>query len=245
MKQEIIQIVVYFELLYQYIRERFNRIFFLIKIKGMKIEIWSDIACPFCYMGKRKFDLALAQFSGKADVEIEWKSFLLNPELVSNPSVSIFQYLAEIKGFPEEQARQMMAQITESGNAIGLDYQFEKVVLANTMKAHQLLHEARIQGFQHEMEERLFEAHFVEGKNIDDVNMLVELAFEVGLNTTALDVKILSGQYTTEIEADIQLAQQFGVRGVPFFVFDRKYAVSGAQEVDTFLATMKKVGEEC
>lgn len=239
MKQEIIQIVVYFEALYQYIRERFNRIFFLIKIKGMKIEIWSDIACPFCYMGKRKFDLAMAQFEGRADVEIEWKSFLLNPELVSNPSVSIFQYLAEIKGFPEEQARQMMAQITESGNAIGLDYHFDKVVLANTMKAHQLLHEARIQGFQHEMEERLFEAHFVEGKNIDDVNMLVELASEVGLNTTALDVKILSGQYTTEIEADIHLAQQFGVRGVPFFVFDRKYAVSGAQEMETFLKTME------
>ena len=93
------------------------------------------------------------------------------------------------------------------------------------------------------MEERLFEAHFVEGKNIDDVNILVELASEVGLNTMALDVKILSGQYTTEIEADIHLAQQFGVRGVPFFVFDRKYAVSGAQEVETFLSTMKKVEE--
>ena len=89
------------------------------------------------------------------------------------------------------------------------------------------------------MEERLFEAHFVEGKNIDDVNVLLELASEVGLKTTALDVKILSGQYTTEIEADIQLAQQFGVRGVPFFVFDRKYAVSGAQEMETFLKTME------
>ena len=210
----------------------------------MKIEIWSDIACPFCYMGKRKFDKALAQFEGKVDVEIEWKSFLLNPELVSNPSVSIFQYLAEIKGFPEEQARQMMAQITESGNAIGLDYHFDQVVLANTMKAHQLLHEARIQGFQHEMEELLFEAHFVEGKNIDDVNMLVDLASEVGLDITALDVKILTGAYSKEIDSDINLAQQFGVRGVPFFVFDRKYAVSGAQEVGTFLKTMEQVQSE-
>jgi predicted DsbA family dithiol-disulfide isomerase len=112
------------------------------------------------------------------------------------------------------------------------------------MKAHQLLHEARIQGFQHAMEERLFEAHFVEGKNIDDVNILMKLAAEVGLNTTALDVKILSGQYTAEVDADIHLAQQFGVRGVPFFVFDRKYAVSGAQEVETFLATMNQVVEE-
>jgi predicted DsbA family dithiol-disulfide isomerase len=91
------------------------------------------------------------------------------------------------------------------------------------------------------MEERLFEAHFVEGKNIDDVNILVNLASEVGMNTTALDVKILSGQFTTELEADIELAQQFGVRGVPFFVFDRKYAVSGAQEPETFLKTMEQV----
>jgi predicted DsbA family dithiol-disulfide isomerase len=207
----------------------------------MKIEIWSDIACPFCYMGKRKFDIALAQFEGREGVQIEWKSFLLNPELKTDPNRSIFQYLSEIKGFPEEQARQMMTQITESGSAIGLDYQFDQVVLANTVKAHQLLHEARIQGFQHEMEERLFEAHFVEGKNIDDVNILVNLASEVGMNITALDVKILSGQYTTELEADIELAQQFGVRGVPFFVFDRKYAVSGAQEPETFLKTMEQV----
>lgn len=207
----------------------------------MKIEIWSDIACPFCYMGKRKFDMALAQFEGREDVQIEWKSFLLNPEIKTDPNRSIFQYLSEIKGFPEGQARQMMNQITDSGSAIGLDYNFDQVVLANTIKAHQLLHEARIQGFQHEMEERLFEAHFVEGKNIDDVNILVNLASEVGMNTTALDVKILSGQYTTELEADIELAQQFGVRGVPFFVFDRKYAVSGAQEPETFLNTMEQV----
>lgn len=210
----------------------------------MKIEIWSDIACPFCYLGKRKFDLALAQFSGKADVEIEWKTFLLNPDLTSDPSVSIFQYLWEKKGFPEEQARQMMAHITESGNAVGLDYHFDKVILANTMKAHQLLHEAREQGFQHQMEERLFEAHFVEGKNIDDVNMLVDLASEVGLDTTALNIKILTGEYSQQIDSDVNLAQQFGVKGVPFFVFDRKYAVSGAQEMETFLTTLNQVEEE-
>ena len=206
----------------------------------MKIEIWSDIACPFCYMGKRKFDRALVQFSGKEDVQIEWKTFLLDPELKTDPSVSIFQYLSEIKGFPEEQAQQMMSQIMESGRAIGLDYHFDKVVLANTTKAHQLLHEARIQGFQHELEERLFEAYFVEGKNIDDVNMLIDLAREVGLDTSALDVKILSGHYTTDMEADINLGQRFGIGGVPFFVFDRKYALSGAQEVESFLETFNK-----
>jgi predicted DsbA family dithiol-disulfide isomerase len=210
----------------------------------MKIEIWSDIACPYCYMGKRKFDIALTQFSGRADVEIEWKSFLLNPDLLTDSSTSIFQYLAEKKGFPKEQAQQMMSQITESGQAIGLHYHFDQVVVANTIKAHQLLYEARVQGFQHEMEERLFEAYFVEGKNMDDVNILVELASEVGLNITALDVKILSGQYAIEIEADINLAQQFGVRGVPFFIFDRKYAVSGAQEPNTFLKTMEQVLSE-
>lgn len=210
----------------------------------MKIEIWSDIACPFCYLGKRKFDLALAQFSGKADVEIEWKSFLLNPDLTSDPSVSIFQYLSEKKGFPEEQARQMMSQITESGSAVGLEYHFNEVILANTLKAHQLLHESRVQGLQHEMEERLFEAHFVEGKNIDDVNILLELASEIGMDNTALDVKILTGQYSNEIQSDLDLAQQFGVRGVPFFVFDRTYAISGAQEPASFLKTMEQVQNE-
>ncbi|MFM6934750.1 MAG: DsbA family protein [Flavobacteriales bacterium] len=207
----------------------------------MKIEIWSDIACPFCYMGKRKFDIALAQFSGKESVEIEWKSFLLNPDLETDPSVSIFQYLSEIKGIPMEQAKQMNAHITEVGKAIGLDYHFDQVILANTMKAHQLLHEARVQGLQHQMEERLFEANFVEGQNIDDVNVLISLATEVGMVTTALDVKILTGAYSHEIQEDLQLAQQFGVRGVPFFVFDRKYAVSGAQEPETFLKTLEAI----
>lgn len=212
--------------------------------RNMKIEIWSDIACPFCYMGKRKFDLALAQFEGREEVEIEWKSFLLNPSLKTDPSISIFQYLSEIKGFPEEQARQMNAQITEAGKEVGLDYQFDQVVLANTMKAHRLLHEARAQGLQHEMEERLFEANFVEGKNIDDVNVLQDLAADIGMNTTALDVHLLSSTYDSAIQNDLDLAQQFGVRGVPFFVFDRKYAVSGAQSPETFLKTMEQLAQE-
>lgn len=210
----------------------------------MKIEIWSDIACPFCYMGKRKFDLALAQFEGRDQVEIEWKTFVLNPSLETDPSISIFQYLAEVKGFPEEQARQINAQITESGKVVGLDYHFDRVVLANTMKAHGLLHEAKAQGLQHEMEERLFEANFVEGKNIDDIHELISLATEVGLDTTNLDVKMLTGAYTKEIQEDLKLAEQFGVRGVPFFVFDRKYAVSGAQEPETFLNTMNQLVDE-
>jgi predicted DsbA family dithiol-disulfide isomerase len=207
----------------------------------MKIEIWSDVACPFCYMGKRKFDVALEQFKGKENVEIEWKSFLLNPEVETNPNTSIFQYLSDVKGFSKEQAAQMGAQITAAGKEIGLEYHFDQIILANTLKAHQLLHEARVQGRQHEMEERLFEAHFVEGKNIDDVNILMELAEQVKLNTTGLDVKLLTGAHSDAIEKDIELAQQFGVRGVPFFVFDRKYAVSGAQEPETFLKTMDTV----
>ena len=207
----------------------------------MKIEIWSDVACPFCYMGKRKFDLALAQFEGRDDVHIEWKTFLLNPEMKTDPSKSIFQYLAEIKGFPEEQARQMNAQISEAGKEVGLDYQFEQVILANTLKAHRLLHEAKGQGCQHAMEERLFEANFVEGKNIDDVHVLLALAQDLGMRTVGLDVTLLSDKHDAEIQTDLQLAQQFGVRGVPFFVFDRKYAVSGAQAPETFLKTMQQV----
>lgn len=195
-------------------------------------------------MGKRKFDLALSQFTGREEVQIEWKTFLLNPELKTDPSKSIFQYLAEIKGFPEDQARQMNAQITAAGKEVGLDYHFDQVVLANTLKAHRLLHEAKSQGCQHAMEERLFEANFVEGKNIDDVNVLIALAEDIGMRTIGLNVKLLSEVYDAEIQSDIELAQQFGVRGVPFFVFDRKYAVSGAQSPETFLKTLETAFKE-
>ena len=130
----------------------------------MKVEIWSDVMCPFCYLGKRKFEIALEQFSHKDDIEIEWKSFLLQPDLVTDTTININQYLAEIKDFPLEQARQMNNQVAQAGKAIGLTYNVEQIVVANSFKAHNLIQLAKTQQKQNEVEEKLFEAYFAEGK---------------------------------------------------------------------------------
>jgi predicted DsbA family dithiol-disulfide isomerase len=210
------------------------------EIMKMKIEIWSDIVCPFCYLGKHKFENALAQFNGKEYIEVEWKSFQLNPDLVTDTTISIHQYLAEIKGFSMEQARQMNDRFTLSGKPFGLVYNFNKVVVANSYCAQNLVHFALLQGKQNEMEERLFEAYFTEGKNIDDIPTLILLATETGLNVEGLDKILLNKTYAGDVEKDIVEARSLNIHGVPFFVFNRKYAVSGAQETPVFLDTLKK-----
>src|ERR1035437_2123187 len=145
----------------------------------MKIEIWSDVMCPFCYLGKRKFENALAQFADKEHIEVEWKSFQLNPDLVTSTDVSIQQYLSEHKGISIEQAKQANNYITQAGKAVGLEYHYDKVILANKFRAQQRIKFSRTQGKQNEMEERLFEAFFTNGENVDDPPTLLKLANEV------------------------------------------------------------------
>jgi predicted DsbA family dithiol-disulfide isomerase len=206
----------------------------------MKIEIWSDVMCPFCWLGKHKFEAALTQFADKEHIEVEWKSFMLNPELVTDPTISIHQYLSDIKGFPIEQARQMNNRFMESGKTYGLEYNFDKIVVANSFKAHNLIHFAKQPGKQNEMEERLFKAYFSEGKNIDDIPTLLQLATETGINTDGLASILENKSYAEQVETDITEARQLGIRGVPYFVIDRKYGVSGAQETPVFLESLKK-----
>jgi len=206
----------------------------------MKIEIWSDVMCPFCYLGKRKFENALAQFADKEHIEVEWKGFQLNSALVTNPAITIQQYLSEHKGMSLEQVKQSQNYITQSGQAVGLDYHFDKAVVANTLRAQQLLKFAHPQGKQNEMEERLFEAYFTEGLNVDDLTTLVQLAGEVGLDTTGLYNALETNQYLAQVEADIAEANALGIHGVPYFVFNRKLAVNGAQESTVFLETLRK-----
>jgi predicted DsbA family dithiol-disulfide isomerase len=206
----------------------------------MKVEIWSDVQCPFCYLGKHKFEKALAQFANNEYIEVEWKSFQLNPELVTDTTISIHQYLADIKGFPLEQAQQMNNRFLEAGKPFGLEYNFDQIIVANSYRAHNLIYFAKEQGKQNEMEERLFEAYFTEGKNIDDAPVLVQLASEIGLNTDGLITVLENKTYTEKIEFDIAEARQLGIRGVPYFVFNRKSGVSGAQESPVFLDALKK-----
>lgn len=204
----------------------------------MKVEIWSDVVCPFCYIGKVKFDEALEQFPYKDKLDISWKSFQLMPELETQPGKSIDQVLAETKGISLAQAKQMNASVTQMAKQVGLTYQFDKAVVANTIKAHQFAHFAKTAGKQIEAETLLFRSYFTDGKNVDDIATLVELGAEIGLDTIALKASLENEKYAADVQNDIAEARQLGVRGVPFFVFDRKYAVSGAQDPTVFLQAL-------
>ncbi len=206
----------------------------------MKVEIWSDVMCPFCYIGKRKFETALEQFANKEHIEIEWKSFQLASDMKTQPDKSIHQFLAEHKSISVEQAKGMNAQVTQMAKQVGLIYNFDKSVVANSFNAHRFTHFAKQYGKQNEAEELLFRSYFTDGKNIDDYPTLIQLGAEIGLDTTALKTALENGSYVDDVKADIYEAQQVGVRGVPFFVFNRKYAVSGAQESNAFLETLEK-----
>jgi len=209
----------------------------------MKVEIWSDIMCPFCYIGKRKFEKALEQFEHKGEVEITWKSFQLNPGMETDPGKNINQYLAEIKGWSLEQAKEMNARVTQMAEAVGLKYDFDKAVVANSFDAHRLIQLAKTKGKGDEAEERLFKAYFTEGSNIADKETLIAIAESIGLDKAEVREMLDSGKFAGNVQEDINESQQIGVRGVPFFVFNRKYAVSGAQESDAFLEVLRKASE--
>lgn len=204
------------------------------------IEIWSDIMCPFCYIGKRRFDAALAQSEHSNDVEVIWKSFMLSPDLVTGPSKNSNQFLAEHKGISVEQARGMNDYVANMAAQSGLTFHFDKTVVANSFNAHRFSHFAKEHGRQNEAEELLFAAYFTEGKNIDDAKTLLDIALQLGLDAKELSEAMASGNYANAVADDIAEAQQLGIRGVPFFVFNRKFAVSGAQDVSVFADALEK-----
>jgi len=206
----------------------------------MKVEIWSDVMCPFCYIGKRRFEQALQGFAHQNEVEIEWKSFQLNPAMVTEPGVHIDEYLAKAKGISLERAQQMNDYVTKMAAEAGLTYNFDKAVVANSFRAHRYSHLAKSHGLGVQAEDQLFKAYFTDGKNTDDVATLVELGRELGLDAGEAKQALESSAFADEVKHDIAEAQYLGVQGVPFFVFNRKYAVSGAQEVPVFEQTLEK-----
>ncbi len=210
----------------------------------MKIEIWSDVVCPFCYIGKRKLEKALSNFPNKGDIEIEWKSFQLNPDQKTNPSLNTIEYLATSKGWTMEQTREITSNVVEMAKTEGLEFDFDNAVVANTKNAHRLIHHAKSHGKGGEMKERLLSAYFSEGKNIDDAATLTSLGKEIGLADAEIKRVLESNQYEEEVELDSYESRQMGVRGVPFFVLDRKYAISGAQPDEVFTQTLEKSWNE-
>jgi predicted DsbA family dithiol-disulfide isomerase len=207
----------------------------------MSVEIWSDVMCPFCYIGKRKFEAALAQLPERDRVEVVWKSFQLDPSLKTDPGKSVQQSLMESKGWSAEQTEQTMAYVVDMAKNVGLTYHFDKAVVANSFDAHRFSHLAKKHGLQDQAEERLFAAYFSEGKNTADHQTLVQLGVEIGLNADEVARVLAGNDYADDVERDIAEAREVGATGVPFFVFNRKYAASGAQESATFLEVLERM----
>ena len=210
----------------------------------MKVEIWSDVMCPFCYIGKRRFEDALQKSAHKDEIEVEWKSFQLNPAMVTSPDTNINQYLAKVKGWSIEQAEEMNAYVTNMAAEAGLTYNFDKAVVANSFKAHRFTHLAKQHGLGDAAEEQLFKAYFTDGKNTDDIDTLIGLGTAIGLDAAEIKQTLESDAYAGEVKQDITEAQRLGISGVPFFVLDRKYGISGAQSPDVFTDTIEKAFTE-
>ncbi|GAA4908640.1 DsbA family oxidoreductase [Mucilaginibacter defluvii] len=208
----------------------------------MRVDIWSDIVCPFCYIGKRRFENALDGF--KDDVEIIWHSFQLDPDAQYVEGQTVDQYLANRKGFPLEKAKEMNAYVTAQAAELGLKYDFDIAKIANTLDAHRLLHLAAKHNKQNEVKEALLDAYFTQGKNISDTETLIQIGTANGLDAAEIATALKSDAYKQEVEEDIYHARQIGVQGVPFFVFNNKYAVSGAQPTEVFKQVLDKVKSE-
>ena len=192
----------------------------------MEILIWSDVMCPFCYIGKRKLEKAIAEIQSDEHINIVWKSFQLNPNLKTDPTKSLNEYLAQQKGWTDEYTLEASNHVTSVAKEVGLNYQLHKAVLANSMDAHRLSHLALKYGVQNELEELLFKAYFEEGLNTADEKVLRTLGSKVSLPDQQLDLLFTTDLFKKEVEEDMLQAQQIGVQGVPFFVFNQKYAIS-------------------
>ena len=216
----------------------------------MRIDVWSDIACPWCYLGKRRLERALADLvsagamPGESAVEVVYRSFQLDPSAPTEATETTQELLARKFGVSREEAAQMQARVTELAAAEGMAWQHDKTVHANTFDAHRLLHLAAHEGRQAELKEALLHANFVDAADIADHATLREVALRAGLPADRVDAVLAGEDYAADVRADIDQARAYGATGVPFFVFDAKYAVSGAQPVELFREVLERVWSE-
>ncbi|RAN87153.1 disulfide bond formation protein DsbA [Bacillus sp. SRB_28] len=211
----------------------------------MKIEVWSDFVCPFCYIGKRRLEMALEQFPHKKDVEVEFKSFELDQNAPIYSGTSINEVLASKYGISVEEANRNNIQLGNHAASMGLSFNFEEMKPTNTFDAHRLAKFAKDQGKEKEITENLLFAYFTESRNLSDVETLANIAEASGLDREeALNVIHNKNAYANEVRIDESIAQQYKITGVPYFIVNQKYAISGAQPLETFVGALQQVWEE-
>ncbi len=212
----------------------------------MKVEIWSDVVCPWCHIGKRRFEAALARFAQHEQVEVEWRSFELDPTATSAsagdgvPPGDYAARLATKYGTDVAGGQRMVDTMTQAAAAEGLDFRFDRAVRANTFDAHQVIHLAGLRGVQDAVKERLLRGYFTEGEAVGDRDTLTRLGAQAGLDAEEVRAALADQRYAAAVRADEAEAAAIGVSGVPFFVVDRKYAVSGAQPPEVFLQALTR-----
>ena len=202
----------------------------------MQIEIWSDVVCPWCYIGKRRLERALGEFEHADEVEVTWRSFQLNPDTPPGTASPTLDYLAQRFG---PQAQAMTARVAEMGKGEGLTLDFASSLTVNTLEAHRMLHLAADLGIGDAAKERLLRAHFTEGADLSDHETLTKLMTEAGADEERVSAVLAGTEYADAVQADIDMARRLGANGVPFFVIDRKYGISGAQAAETFLHALR------
>jgi predicted DsbA family dithiol-disulfide isomerase len=215
--------------------------------QAIKVDIWSDIACPWCFIGKRRFEEGVRRFT-EADglgrqVSVEYHSFELSPDTPLDFAGSEADFLVGHKGIPLEQAEQMLRQVGDIAESVGLTFAYDRVRHTKTLKAHQVLHLAKARGLQLEVAERLFQAYFSQGRHVGHDEDLADLAADAGLDRTEVLSALAAGAYADDVQADIDQARAYGISGVPFFVIDSRYGVSGAQDPEVFVQALHAAAE--
>jgi predicted DsbA family dithiol-disulfide isomerase len=213
----------------------------------IKIDIWSDIACPWCFIGKRKFEAGSGLFSAAGEgrgVEIEYHSYELSPDTPVDFEGNEAEFLASHKGIAPQQAQQLLDRVIGIAASVGLEYDYDNLKHTNTVLGHEAIHFAKAQGRQLDFMERLFNAYFVEGRHVGKVDELAALGAEIGLDPAELTAALEAHTHLADVRGDQQTAIEYGIQGVPFFVIDGKYGVSGAQEAQTFAQVLEQVWGE-
>ncbi len=210
----------------------------------MKVDIWSDIRCPFCYIGKKNFENGLKNFHHADKIQVIWHSFQLDPNVETDPEKDVLEYFTQAKGISKDQAVEMFNHVANAAQQAGLQFNMHSQILANSFRGHLLIQLAQKNGLGNQAEEALFKAYFTDGKNIDDIQTLTAIGESISLNTKDIHEALNSDDFGLMVKQDMQMARQMGINSVPFFIFNDKYAVSGAQPASVFTEVLEKSWEE-